>query len=147
MPSYLGGSASIHLITAELDKTITANPWNHVGPEPTAHLNKIAKVFTDETVRGRLKEIVILSQDEIPTGLRFIGPQQDMPFFLVNANRGQTNEPKEPNVSHQSVSSTAGTRYSQRSQARSAKEGCTDEEQPVSTRTDSRVKSLQLNTR
>ena len=81
MPSYLGNEINIRLSSSDLVKTITENPHG-VKVAANARLQEIASAFTE--TGHDLQELVVPADG---SSLRFIGENQDIPFFLMKASK------------------------------------------------------------
>jgi hypothetical protein len=85
MVRYRPIGASISLSLANLDATTTLNPITATTKALTDAIDATAKELRREAGDRTLPELVIPDDGEIPFHLRFLGPQQDMPFYLVRS--------------------------------------------------------------
>ena len=92
MPEYRGDSVSVRMIVADDLSSITEVPWNCQGEKALNNRVLAEKCFDLEGTAKSLREVPVPSeQNGIPTSLRFLGRDQDMPFFLIMAHRESSN--------------------------------------------------------
>ena len=87
MPSYMCGSTRISLSVADLAKSTTASAIHKVGPEAALLIQNVANELKKDIAERTLPEIPILTEEQWPSHLRFIGANQDMPFLMVQAGK------------------------------------------------------------
>ena len=101
MPTYLGGSISISLSHADLEKTLTRNPVRRVGKEVRENLEAVQEEFSNHGIRLQEQTITPEGGD---LSLRFLGEAQDMPFYMMKAGQRlhHPSRPESPSIEKQS---------------------------------------------
>lgn len=85
MPKFYGRNTAIQVSVAELAKVTTQNPRPRQCPESTSSIGKIELEFTKASKEATLAEESLNGKDG--RHLRFLGTNEDMPFFMVQAGK------------------------------------------------------------
>ena len=86
MPTFFARSTSIQLCAASIEATTTRNPVLHQHPDVYKTISGINETFDQASWHGGLTEEPLCDEDT-KSHMRFLGPRENMPFFLVHAGK------------------------------------------------------------